>query len=182
MTDQEDILINRKDIKILCQSVPRLKGLKSIDLSFTEPGTSQLFWFGSRTVMNWEKSFPIHLEAVLNCIVSAGLKNVQIRSLQIRGFYANISAINKPLTGLAIRALVDVQYLGLDDSVSLLGWLASLPLPSLVRLDLANCWIVGSDLRTFLRIHDPYKRKLRLQDVHIPCPKVMSQIAADSKA
>lgn len=48
-------------------------------------------------------------------------------------------------------ALVKVESLTLIESPRFLGFMSSVPLPSLRRLKLAKCWLIGFDLRKFLK-------------------------------
>lgn len=158
--DQEKILDGRKDMRVLSQCISRLAGLTKIKLFFKEPDRSQQLWFGNRVFLDWRDSFPIHLEAILACILSARSEGVGIHSLEIESFYATIHPSENAISQLAASALADIRYLVLKDSVSLLSFLATVPLPSLQRLQIVDSWVVGSDLEAFLRNHDDVRSKV----------------------
>ncbi|CAG7978477.1 unnamed protein product [Penicillium olsonii] len=162
---QQRALVDRQDIQVLCNCVQRLVRLTTIRLSFSEPDRSQLLWFSSRVFLDWEYSFPVHLEAILCCIQSAQSQGIRVSSLEITGFYASIT--NVALVDLATAALSDIKHLYLYDSVNLLSWLADIPLPSLMEVEIGHCWIVGCDLHMFREKHDPDCTKLSLQDVQL---------------
>lgn len=162
---QQKILLQRDDIRALCQCMQRLARLVTIRLSFTEPDSSQLPWFSNRSFMNWDYSFAIHLEAILRSIQSAQLQGSRVSSLKIHEFYASITDL--ALVELARCALADIKYLYLDNSANLLGLLTQIPLPSLVQIEIGNCWLMESELRTFQQKHDPDGRKLILRSVQL---------------
>lgn len=165
MESQQEAVVDRKDIRVLCDCAQRLLRLNTIRLSFIEPDTSQLLWFSSRVFVDWDYSFPLHLEAVFECIQSVRLQGIRVCSLEINGFYANITDMT--LVDLATCALANVKYLYLYDSVNLLSWLATVPLSSLLHVEIGHCWIVGCDLQIFQAKHDLDGTKLSLRDVQL---------------
>lgn len=162
---QQEVLLKRDDIRVLCQCVQRLSRLVTIRLSFSEPDNSQLPWFSNRSFMDWDYSFAVHLEAILRAIQSAQLQGIRVSSLEIHEFYASIT--DSAFVELASCALADIKYICLENSVNLLNLLTQVPLPSLVQIEVGSCWIMDCELRTFQRKHDPDDRKLILRAVQL---------------
>jgi hypothetical protein len=129
--DQERILIDRKDVRIISESVPRLSGLRTIKLSFAETSQMKMLWFENRVFVDWKHSFPLHLETILRGMISGRLGGTVIDSLEIHGFYANLTKNSDVLVHLATDAFGSIRNIVLVDSFSLLSFLGNTPLPCL---------------------------------------------------
>lgn len=106
-----------------------------------------MLWFSNRVFVEWEKSFPLHLEAILNALIHARGAGVTIRQLNIEGFYAQMSPADRSsFMDLLASALTWVEDIRLVDSSSALEFFCRTHLPSLKSLELANCSISGLDL------------------------------------
>lgn len=162
---QQEVLLNRGDIRVLSQSAQRLARLVTIGLSFSEPDKSQLPWFSVWDFMEWGYLFAVHLEAIFQAIQSTELQGSRVSSLEIHVFYASVSDL--ALVELASCALADVKYLCPDNSVNLLILLTQVLFPSLVQIEVGRCWIMDCQLRTFQQKHDPDVRKLILRVVQL---------------
>jgi hypothetical protein len=100
-------------------------------------------------------------------MISGRLGGTVIDSLEIHGFYANLTKNSDVLVHLATDAFGSIRNIVLVDSFSLLSFLGNTPLPCLQKLELAKCWIVGSDLDTFLQNHKSAEEKVYLRDIYV---------------
>ncbi|KAJ5084783.1 hypothetical protein NUU61_009362 [Penicillium alfredii] len=169
---QHTLLHGRNDIRIFCKSLSRLCGLKAVKLSFDALKEDQFLWFANRIYVDWKDSFPIHLETVLRSMVTARGQGILIEAMEIEGFYAKLVATDVNLMGTAADALTHVKALKLVDSFSLLDFMSDVAMPSLRRLDLANCWLVGPDLARFMECHASVLRQLHLRNICLPHEKL----------
>lgn len=147
--DQSSLLENRNDIKRLCDAICYFQNLRSISISFTGLKEPYMLWFASRVFVEWEISFPLHLETIMHALINARRAGVAIRQVKIDGFYAQISPIDQSsFADLLASALLWVEDIQLFDSSSVVELFCRTHLPSLKVLELANCSISGSDLIT----------------------------------
>ncbi|KAJ5981127.1 hypothetical protein N7481_008425 [Penicillium waksmanii] len=163
LEEQNVILHERHDIEVLCRSIKLFSNLKSVLLSFDGSRKLGQLWFTSRAYMSWEDSFPLHLEAILRSMSAARNEGVHITTLQVSGFYAHLSHLDKELLDLAESALVEVSTLKLVDSVSLLRFFRRVKLDQIKSLYVQNCYFVGHDLIDFICNSAPALRRLILE-------------------
>lgn len=148
------LLKERSDIRIFSESLPYLLNLRAIKLSFTKTREDQFLWFANRLFLESEESFLIHLETVSRGIVAAHHNEIAIESVEIDGLHPKSAFTDANIPEVVKAALMLIKDFKLVDSPRLLKLMSSVPLPSLRRLELASCWLVGSDLVQFLELHE----------------------------
>lgn len=150
---QYGLLKERSDIQTFSECLPRLLNLTTIKLSFTGAKEDQLLWFTNRIYLESGDSFPIHLETVLRGMVKSQHNGIIVESIEIDGMHPYSTTTEGDILEIAGAALMHVKTFKLMGSSSLLELMSSIPLPSLRRFELANCWLAGSDLIRFLEFH-----------------------------
>lgn len=143
----------------------QLRFLTIVKLSFDESHHSRFLWFANRAFLDWNNSFPIHLETIFKILATAHSEGIIIKAVEISGFHAGLGQNRGNLSALAMEGLFSVTRIRLVDSFSLLSFLARLDLPFLGELDLENCGVVGSDLTAFVDKHRASLRQVAFKRV-----------------
>lgn len=138
-----------------------------LKLSFDETHHNRFFWFASRAFQDWNNSFPIHFQTIINLLVAARSEGITIECVEITGFHAGLSQSFVELSTLAMKAFSPIKKIRLEDSFSLMSFFAHLELPFLQQLDLKACSIAGSDLGVFVRKHHDSLRRVNLKGVYL---------------
>lgn len=149
----QSLLLNeRTDIHIFTESLRHFSKLSTFKLSFHGAKEDQLLWFSNRVFLG--DSLFVHLEAVLTGIAAAQATGVILRNIEIDGLHSKLAAKNDEIIEIASAALSNVESLTLIESPGFIEFVSSVPLPSLRRLELAKCWLIGLTLRKFLKAQD----------------------------
>lgn len=149
---QSLLLKERTDIHTFTESLRHLSNLNTIKLSFHGAKEDQLLWFSNRVFLG--DSLFVHLEAVLRGMAVAQSTGLTLKCIEIDGMHSKLATKDDNILEIAKAALAKVESLTLIESPGFLGFVSSVPLPSLRRLELAKCWLIGFDLRKFLKAQD----------------------------
>ena len=148
------LLKERIDIHIFVESLRHLSNLSTVRLSFHGAKEDQLLWFSNRLFLGGENSLLVHLEAVLKGVAAAQETGLNLKCIEIDGMHSKMTTKDNNILEIAKVALAKVESLTLIDSPGFLEFVSSVPLPSLQQLELAKCWLVGLDLKKFLKAQD----------------------------
>jgi hypothetical protein len=148
------LLKERIDIHIFAGSLRNLSNLNTVKLSFHGTKEDQLLWFSNPLFLGGENSLLVHLEAVLRGVAAAQDTGLTLKYFEIDGMHSKLTSKDSNILEVAKTALAKVESLTLIDSPGSLEFLSSVPLPSLRRLELAKCWLVGLDIKAFLSPQD----------------------------
>jgi hypothetical protein len=151
---QSMLLEERMDIHIFSASLRHLSNLSTVKLSFHGAKEDQLLWFSNRLFLGGENALLVHLEAVLLGLAAAQDTGLALKCFEIVGMHSKLTTKDNSILEVAKTALAKVESLKLIDSPGSLKFLSSVPLPSLRRLELGKCWLVGLDINAFLQPHE----------------------------
>jgi hypothetical protein len=152
---QNMLLKERMDIRIFTGSLRHLFNLSTVKLSFHGAKEDQLLWFAHRIFLSsGENSLLVHLEAILRGVVAAQDTGLALKRFEIDGMHSKLTTKDSNILEVAKAALAKVESLKLIDSPRFLEFLSSVPLPSLRRLELEQCWSVGLGIKSFLQPRD----------------------------
>lgn len=74
-----------------------------------------------------------------------------LKCIKINRIYSKLATKDNNILEIVKAALAKVESLTLIESPGFLGFISSVPLPSLRRLKLAKYWLIGFNLRKFLK-------------------------------
>lgn len=149
---QSLLLEERTDIQIFVASLRHLSNLNTVRLSFHGAKEDQLIWFSNRVFLG--NSLLTHLETVFKGITAAQATGLSLKCFEIDGMHSKLTSEDDNILEIATAALAKVESLTLIDSPGFLELVSYAPLPSLRRLELAKCWLVGLNLKRFLKAQD----------------------------
>ncbi|PYI13432.1 hypothetical protein BO99DRAFT_347395 [Aspergillus violaceofuscus CBS 115571] len=170
--EQRKILQRCVDLRSLCTSFPRFRGLQSIEVEFADGIKSPFRWFASRLFVDWEESFLLHFEALLDAILATKREGTRITSLKISGFYSHLPMTDFYLAEKLTAAVEDIASLHLIDSPYLLDAMTTVPFPALRQLVLGHCWLGESELGGFVTNKADTLQCLELNNVSVSAEKV----------
>lgn len=159
---QSLLLEERTDIQIFAESLRYLSNLSTVRLSFHGAKEDQLIWFSNRVFLG--NSLLTHLETVLQGITAAQATGLNLKCFEIDGMYSKPTSEDDNILKIATAALAKVESLTLIDSPGFLEFVSYVPLPSLRRLELGKCWLVGMTLKKFLKAQDRRVLHVYFQD------------------
>lgn len=84
-------------------------------------------------------------------MVTAQDTGLALKCLEIDGMHSKLTTEDSYNLEVAKTALAKVKRLKLIDSPGFLGFLSPVPLPSLRRLELGRCWLIGLGVKAFLQ-------------------------------
>lgn len=148
--EQVEILKERRDIRVLSESLPYLSGLRTIKLSFARAKEDRLLWFSRRLFIDNGKSYSVHIEAVLHGMAAAKNKGLVFESVEVDGMHSYPTIERGSFTEVAQESLASVKSFKVVDSPGMLSLLSTVSLPYLERFEVADCWLVRSKLINFL--------------------------------
>ena len=143
------LLQARTDIQIFAESLPYISNLSTVRLSFHRAKEDQLLWFSNRVFL--ENSLLTHIETVLKGIATARATGLRLKYVEIDGMNSKLTTQDDNILEIATVALANVETLTLIDSPRFLEFVSHVPLPSLRQLELKRCWLLGLNLKIFLK-------------------------------
>ena len=167
--EQMEILKERRDMRVLSESLPYLSGLRTIKLSFARAKEDRLLWFSQRLFIDNGKSYSVHIEAVLHGMAAAKNKELAIESVEVDGMHSHPTIEHG---GFTKESLASVKSFKAIDSPGLLSLLSTVPLPYLERLEVADCWLVRSKLINFLEAQNWIIEYVEFQKTHLSYEKI----------
>lgn len=171
---QDQHLVDKKaqDTEALVTSIPHFTNLGTIYLSFTDEIKSPFRWFGGRVCLDCTHCLTDHLMEVASAIVVAQLNGVAIKTFEVSGFHSRIDLNNSFILELMSDALKNVHELRAINSPTMLECFCQIPLPSLQRFELANCWLSIDNLEDFVKRHASSLRSIHLEDTWLLQEKI----------
>lgn len=163
--EQQAILRDRIDVRIMSDSIRRFRYLSTVILSFDNLPQNKCLGFTSQLFIDWERSYSTHFHTILKAMNSANGEGILIKGLEVFGFYASLNTACTLLT-LANKAMANVTHLKLVDSVALFQFLLADNLPRHKRLCVCDCWLIGRDLEHFVQKH--LVKELSLENISLP--------------
>ncbi|RAH80891.1 hypothetical protein BO86DRAFT_419784 [Aspergillus japonicus CBS 114.51] len=145
----------------ILQSFPRFRGLQSIEVEFADGIKSPFRWFASRLFVDWEESFLLHFEALLDAILATKREGTRITSLKISGFYSHLPMTDFYLAEKLTAAVEDIA-----------NAMTTVPFPALRQLVLGHCWLGESELGGFVTNKADTLQCLELNNVSVSAEKV----------
>ncbi|KAL4924647.1 uncharacterized protein BDV17DRAFT_274168, partial [Aspergillus undulatus] len=170
--EQQKILAKCDDARALHACLPCFARLETIQL-ICEDGIDQPFrWLATSLFFDWNDSMLMHLETLVEVMRCLRQHGVSIRSFGVFGFNSYISTTDQGFLEKMADALGSVTDVMLVDSTGLLPCLASIQLPSILRLELGSCWLQISDLEDFCLKHNRKLQHIHFEDVWVSARKV----------
>ena len=167
--EQQNIITKCKDRTATQKSISRFHRLRELDITFVNSTMKPFSWLSGRMFVDWRDSFPLHLETILDAMVTGRRKGIVFQTFKVSGLY---SAVDTTMCHKVEDALHDVKDIHIYDSPTLLNFMAVISLPSLRRLELGTCWIWPADLERFVRLHANSLRFVHLEDAWMLVEKV----------
>jgi hypothetical protein len=87
-------------------------------------------------------------------LVAAQDTGLALKCFEIDRMLSKLTTKDSNILEVIKTALAKVESLKLIDSPGSLEFLSSIPLPSLRRLELKKCWLVGLNIKALLQPHD----------------------------
>ena len=162
--EQQNIITKGKDRTATEKSISRFHRLQEVDIAFVNSTMKPFSWISGRVFVDWRDSFPLHLETILDAMMTGRRKGIVFRSFKVSGLY---SAVETTMCHKVEDALHDVQDIHIHDSPALLEFMAIISLPSLRRLELGTCWIWPADLERFVCLHANSLQFVHLEDAWV---------------
>lgn len=128
--------------------------LKTIKFSFAGEQETQLLWYSNRLFIDGGNSFVIHFEAILRGIIAAQSNGLAVENVEIEDMPFRSALECSRILEIAEQGLAHVRNFKLLNSPGLLDMLSAVSLPHLQRLEITDCWLLGSKLIQFLEAHD----------------------------
>lgn len=165
--EQQKILDTRADSKVFCQAITGFSSLQNIHISCVDGVHKTYLWFAPRVFLDWEYSFPIHLETIMNVFAVAKRHGIFIKCLEISGFYAHFGPREAEFRELMSYGLSDTKSVRLIDSSCLFHFMSTIHLPALRHVELESCWITGNEVEKFLEKNSGVQT-LHLENIWLP--------------
>lgn len=143
----------RRDIQAFTASLPRLSQLNHIRLSFTGAQEDRLLWFSSRLFIEYEHTLTVHLEAVFQGLAVTQKNGILVESVELEGVHSGFLNGMANIIRIAQQALLFVKFLKLNNSAGMFDMISAMSLPYLQKIEVNDCWLVGSQLMRFLEFH-----------------------------
>lgn len=167
-TEQQKIISQCDDARTLCTCLPRFPNLQSIQLTFEDRIDQPFHWLETRQFYDWNDSAMMHFETLVDALISLRHYGISIRSFRVFGFNSHVSTMERGFLKKLTDALSPVAEIILVDSIDFMQCLASIPLPSMLRLELGSCWLQIPGLKSFLSMQNNRLRHVHFEDVWIP--------------
>lgn len=167
--EQQDVLTQIKDNTAAQKSMSRFHFLREVDIAFVDGTKKPFSWLSGRVFVDWRYSFPLHLEMVLDAMITARRRGIVFQSFKVSGLYSPIETIMRQKVEDALR---DVEDIHIFDSPTLLDFMTTISLPSIRRLELGTCWIWPADLERVVLSHANSLRFIHLEDAWLLDEKV----------
>ncbi|CAG8902312.1 unnamed protein product [Penicillium egyptiacum] len=165
--EQQRILDTREDLKAFRRSIPRFASLHSVHITYVAGVHKSYLWFAPRVFADWNYSFIIHLETIIDAMVVAKENDILVRCFQISGFYAHPRACVGSLRHKMADGLSNIETLCLDDSPNLIDFMSKVHLPVLRHFELGRCWVTYEDIQSVLNAHLQV-RSVQLSKIWLP--------------
>lgn len=143
----------RRDIQAFTASLSRLSKLNHIRLSFTGAQEDRLLWFSSRLFIEYEHTLTVHLEAVFQGLAAAQENGILVEFVELEGVHSEFPNRTANISRIAQQALLFVKVLKLNNSAGIFDMLHAISLPNFQKIEVNDCWLVGSQLTRFLESH-----------------------------
>ncbi|KAL3449655.1 hypothetical protein BJX65DRAFT_306178 [Aspergillus insuetus] len=164
--EQHEILARSRDARTLRRCLPRLWRLQDIQLIFEDTIDQPFRWLATHLFIDRNDSLLLHFETFVEALIGLREHGISIRTFRVHGFDSNI-VLEKGFLEKVAHALQTVTNIVLIDSVGLLPCLASIPLPSVLRLELGSCWLQITALETFCSTHKGRLRHIHFEEVWV---------------
>lgn len=152
-SEQWGIMKKRRDIQAFTASLSRLSQLKHIRLSFTGAQEDTMLWFSSRLFIEYEHTLTMHLEAVFQGLAAAQKNGILVESVELEGVHSEFLNGMANIIRIAQQALLFVKFLKLNNSAGMFDMISGISLPYMQKIEVNDCWLVGSQLMRFLELH-----------------------------
>ncbi|KAL4744731.1 uncharacterized protein BDW70DRAFT_154469 [Aspergillus foveolatus] len=166
--EQQKILSGCDDARTLSICLPRFLNLQSFQLVFEDSIDQPFHWLATRLFFDWNDSTLMHLETVIDVLISLRQHGISIHSFGVSGYNSTARTLAEGFLRKLADALHPVTDIALSDSTDLLQSLALIPLPSILRLKLGSCWLSIADLGVFSSRHNSRLQQIHFENVWVP--------------